>query len=104
MQKRANKTAIGVLHKKFQGIVPEFTAPHTPQQNGVVERRFPTLKNRALAMMKDESLTIEAKRRLWGEAAMMANVLENITLNPSQSKTPYEIFKGKKSRICEKMI
>jgi len=28
---------------KVFGIEPEFTAPHTPQQNGVVERMFVTL-------------------------------------------------------------
>jgi len=33
-------------------------------------------------MMKDANLTIEAKRKLWAEAAMMANILENINLNP----------------------
>jgi len=36
-------------------------------------------------MMKDANLTIEAKRKLWTEAAMMANILENITLNPKQT-------------------
>ena len=32
-------------------MVLELTAPDTPQQNGVVERRFVILKQRALAMM-----------------------------------------------------
>jgi len=46
-------------------------------------------------MMKDAILTIEAKRKLWAKAAMMANILENITLNPKQTKTPFEIFTGR---------
>ena len=33
------------------GIKFEFTAPGTPQQNSVVERKFPTLMGRARAMM-----------------------------------------------------
>jgi len=99
-----NKTAVELLQEKVGGIIPEYTAPHTPQQNGVVERRFPTLKMRALAMMKDANLTIEAKRKLWAEAAMMANILENITLNPKQTKTPFEIFTGRKLRLYGMMI
>ena len=96
-----NKTAIELLQEKNGGIIQEYTAPHTPQQNGVVERRFPTLKMRASAMMKDANLTLEAKRRLWAEAAMMANILENITLNPKQTKTPFEIFTGKSQGCME---
>jgi len=80
-----NKTAVEMLQEKIGGIIPEYTAPHTPQQNGVVERRFPTLKMRASAMMKDANLTIEAMRKLWAEAAMMANILENINLSPKQT-------------------
>jgi len=56
------KTAMELLQEKLGGIILEYTAPHTPQQNGVVERRVPTLKMRASAMMKDANLTIEAKR------------------------------------------
>ena len=33
------------------GIKFEFIAPGTPQQNSVVERKFPTLMGRARAMM-----------------------------------------------------
>ena len=33
------------------GIIFEFTAPGTPQQNSVAERRIPTLRGRARAML-----------------------------------------------------
>ena len=33
------------------GIIFEFTAPGTPQQNSVAERRIPTLMGRARAML-----------------------------------------------------
>ncbi len=39
-----NKVAVELLQESIRGIIPEYTAPHTPQQNGIVERRFPTLK------------------------------------------------------------
>ncbi len=49
---RENKMAIPEIQEKYGGITPEFMAPNLLQQNGVVERRFPTLKTRASAMMK----------------------------------------------------
>ena len=70
----------------------------------MVKRRFPTLKTRASAVMKDANITQEAKNKLWGEAAMMANVMENITLNPKQEKTPFEIFTGKRSKLYGKLV
>jgi len=35
---------------------------------------------------------------------MMANILENITLNPNQCKTPFENFTGRESRLYGMMI
>jgi len=32
-----NKVAVELLQERIEGIIPEYTAPHTPQQNGVVE-------------------------------------------------------------------
>ena len=43
LQKECNKENLGVNF--------EFTAPGTPQQNSVAERRIPTLMGRARAML-----------------------------------------------------
>ena len=40
----------------------EFTAPGTPQQNPVVERKFPTLMGRARAMMTHAGFDDHFKR------------------------------------------
>ena len=74
------KVSVALIQEMYGRIIPEFPSPNIPQQNGVVERRFPTLKMRASAMMMDANLSMDAKRRLWGDAGMMANVMENITL------------------------
>jgi len=55
-------------------------------------------------MMKDTNSTTEAKRKLCAESAMMANILENINLNPKQCKTPSEILTGRRSRLYGMMI
>jgi hypothetical protein len=46
------------------GITPEFTAPHTHQHNGQVERRFATDARRAQAMMEAADLTIGLRNLL----------------------------------------
>jgi transposase InsO family protein len=55
----------------------EFTAPGTPQQNGVVERAFATLQGRVRAMMNQAGFTKELRGFLWAECARTATELEN---------------------------
>ena len=56
-----NKVLERESDKKELGIIFEYTAPGTPQQNGVVERAFVTLMGRARAMMNHAGFTM-AKR------------------------------------------
>ena len=51
-----------------KGIQLEFTAPNTPQQNGVAERAFAVLKNGAVAMLRGANLTNKWSGTLWAEA------------------------------------
>ena len=44
-----NKALIELCRMK--GIVAEVTPPHTPQHNGVVERKFATIKNCSTSCM-----------------------------------------------------
>ena len=46
-----NKGLKDECEKQNHGIIFEFTAPGTPQQNSVVERKIPTLMGRSRAMM-----------------------------------------------------
>ena len=46
-----NKGLQDECEKQNLGIIFEFTAPGTPQQNSVVERKIPTLMGRSRAMM-----------------------------------------------------
>ena len=59
------------------GIKMEFTAPHTPKQNGKVERGFVYTRDRALAMMIDARLTEEFQKLFWAEAVSTATALGN---------------------------
>ena len=51
-----------------RGILHEFSAPYTPQQNGVAERKNRTLIETARTMLADSKLPIN----FWAEAVSAA--------------------------------
>ncbi|KFD54653.1 hypothetical protein M513_04353 [Trichuris suis] len=56
-----------------EGIQHETTVPHTPQQNGVAERKNHSLTEMATCMLLDAGL----HNRVWGEAVRTAAYLQN---------------------------
>ncbi|CAN1292083.1 Retrovirus-related Pol polyprotein from transposon TNT 1-94 [Linum perenne] len=73
-----------------------FSAPRTPQQNGVVERKNRTLVEIARTLLHDFGLP----NIFWGEAVNNACYITNRALVRSRiKKTPYEIWKGRKPNI-----
>ncbi|CAN1142556.1 Retrovirus-related Pol polyprotein from transposon TNT 1-94 [Linum perenne] len=78
------------------GIRHNFSAPRTPQQNGVVERKNRTLVEIARTLLHDFGLP----KIFWGEAVNTACYITNRALVRSRiKKTPYEIWKGRKPNI-----
>ncbi|GJR41378.1 retrovirus-related pol polyprotein from transposon TNT 1-94 [Tanacetum coccineum] len=73
------------------GIVHQTTAPYTPQQNGVAERKNRTLKNMINSML----ITSGAPHSLWGEACLAANTILNKIPHKKSDKSPYQLWKGK---------
>ncbi|KAK1435086.1 hypothetical protein QVD17_00846 [Tagetes erecta] len=75
------------------GILLETTCPHTPQQNGVVERKHRHLLETARALRFEANLP----KRFWGEciltAAYIINRLPSRVIN---NKTPYELIWNQK--------
>ncbi|KAJ9565499.1 hypothetical protein OSB04_001465 [Centaurea solstitialis] len=79
-----------------KGIERQFSAPRTPQQNGVAERRNRTLIEAARTMLADSKLPIT----FWAEAVKTACYVQNrVHVVKSKGKTPYELFKNKKPFI-----
>jgi hypothetical protein len=76
---------------KHPTIKFEFTAPNTPQQNGVVERAFATIYNRVRAMFANANIDGELRNSLWDEAAYTATILENILQTPNHKTLPNEL-------------
>ena len=70
-----------------------FSAPRTPQQNGVVERKNITLIEAARTMLEHSKFPAY----FWAEAINTACFTQNISIiNHAQGKTAYQLMKGKK--------
>jgi transposase InsO family protein len=85
-------TALG---KFFQdhGVQRHLTAPYSPQQNGVVERRNQTVVGMARSMLKAKGMP----NRFWGEAVLTAVYILNRSLTRAlEGRTPFEAWYGRK--------
>ena len=78
------------------GISQEFSAPITPQQNDVVERKNKVIQEMAKAMIHNKDVV----RNLWGETVNTACLTVNeVYFRPDTKKTPYELWKGRKTNV-----
>ncbi|KAM0872543.1 hypothetical protein ACQ4PT_038661 [Festuca glaucescens] len=74
-----------------EGTKHEFSAPYTPQQNGVVERKNQTIIEMARTMLSE----FKSPHKFWGEAISTAVHYSNrLFLRPLHNKTPYELLTG----------
>ncbi|GJT42383.1 putative ribonuclease H-like domain-containing protein [Tanacetum coccineum] len=75
-----------------KGILRQFSAARTPQQNGVVKRRNRTLIKAARTMLADSKLLTT----FWAEAVNTACYVQNkVLVVKPHNKTPYELFHGR---------
>ncbi|GKC45146.1 putative ribonuclease H-like domain-containing protein [Tanacetum coccineum] len=77
---------------EMKGIKREFSVARTPQQNGVAERKNRTLIEAARTMLVDSKLPTT----FWAEAVNTAcYVLNRVLVIKPNSKTPYELIRGR---------
>ena len=78
------------------GILHNFSAPRTPQQNEVVERKNKSLEELARTMLSESSLP----KYFFADAiSTSCYVMNRVLIRPIIKKTPYEIFNGRKPKI-----
>ena len=78
------------------GIKRHLTAPYSPQQNGVVERRNRTLLEMTRSILKH----MKVPNELWGEAVRHSTYLINrIATKSLEGKTPYEVLRSKTPNV-----
>src|SRR6185295_3106631 len=79
-----------------EGVVRQLTAPYSPQQNGVVERRNQTIVGMARSMMKAKTMPAE----FWGEAVSTAVfILNRSPTKALKGMTPYQAWYGRKPDV-----
>lgn len=81
-----------------EGITRQYTAPYTPQQNGVVERRNRTMMEMARSYLKE----MKMPAIFWGEAVRHSiYVLNRLPTRALTGVTPHEAWseKGKKPDV-----
>lgn len=88
-----NKAMDAYLRGK--GVAHQTTTRYTPEQNGAAERLNRTLMERVRAMLEESGLPKE----LWGEAVRTAAYLKNRSPTSKRTKTPWELFYGKKPDV-----
>ena len=78
------------------GLIFEYTAPNTPQQNGRVERKFQTLFGRVRAMLAGFGIENPLRNRFRSKSANTATHLDNFLARDSSSGlNSFEQFFGK---------
>ncbi|KAJ9550828.1 hypothetical protein OSB04_014873 [Centaurea solstitialis] len=77
------------------GIIHQTTAPYTPQQNGISERKNRTLKEMVNSMLTYSGLS----DGFWGEAMLTACYLLNRVPNKRNKITPYELWHKKVPKL-----
>ncbi|XP_073061940.1 uncharacterized protein [Primulina eburnea] len=79
-----------------KGISHEFSAPKTPQQNGINERKKRTLQEMARVMLTSKNLA----KRFWVEALnTTCHISNRVYLRSGSTMTSYEIIMGKKLNL-----
>ena len=74
------------------GIIFEYTAVNTPQQNGRVERKFATLFGRVRAMLNCARLNGKIRNGLWAECGKTATHNDNLDCDNETGKTTHFNF------------
>ncbi|GJW25791.1 retrovirus-related pol polyprotein from transposon TNT 1-94 [Tanacetum coccineum] len=78
------------------GITHNFSAPRTPQSNGVVERKNRTLQEMSRTILNEQPLP----QKFWCNAIDTSTyILNRILIKGILGKTPYELLRGRKHTL-----
>ena len=79
-----------------EGVQRHYSAPYSPQQNGIVERHNRTVVGMARALLKQRGMPAV----FWGEAVVTAvYILNRSPTKALNGRTPYEAWHGRKPAV-----
>lgn len=76
---------------KSKGIIHQLTAPYSPEQNGVAERKNRSLMEMARCMLNDSEIHV----KFWAEAVNTANYVQNRIQTSVANVTPFSLWFNK---------
>ncbi|GKA56392.1 retrovirus-related pol polyprotein from transposon TNT 1-94 [Tanacetum coccineum] len=80
----------------LNGISHNFSAPRTPQSNGVVERKNRTLQEMSRTMLNEQSIP----QKFWCNAVDTSTyIINRVSIRRILGKTPYELLRGRKPNL-----
>ncbi|GJS04519.1 retrovirus-related pol polyprotein from transposon TNT 1-94 [Tanacetum coccineum] len=80
----------------LNGISHNFSAPRTPQSNGVVERKNRTLQEMSRTMLNEQSIP----QKFWCNAIDTSTyIINRVSIRRILGKTPYELLRGRKPNL-----
>ena len=84
----------------------EYTTPHTPQLNGVIERIFSVIKEGALAMLLNTKLNNTAQKMLWAEAGHTRERVRNSIATTGSTTSLFGNLYGEfpRSLVCSRSL
>lgn len=85
---------------KKNGILHQKTNPHTPEQNGMLERLNRTIVEKARCLLFDANLD----KSFWAEAVNTAVYLRNRSIASGLKMTPFEAWNEKKPNVSHVRI
>nr|KYP31898.1 Retrovirus-related Pol polyprotein from transposon TNT 1-94 [Cajanus cajan] len=89
-------SAMFARYYEEHGVRQFLTAPYSPQQNGVTERKNRTILDMVRSMFKSKSLP----KKFWAEAVQCAVYVQNRCPHAKLGeKTPQEVWNGKKPSV-----
>jgi hypothetical protein len=77
------------------GIIHQFTNPHTPEQNKCAEKHNQILFEKLLTMLNSSHIS----KALWAEVYQATVHIHNRTVRSNNTLTPYELWTGEKPNL-----
>jgi hypothetical protein len=84
------KNTLFTQYCQQNGIIHQFTNPHTPEQNKCAEKHNQILYEKLLSILNATNLS----RALWAEVHQTTVHIHNRTVRTGYTKTPYELWTG----------